>query len=84
MPFSKYKQKFINTKKDGAVSDWIIKVTDPHALILNPLIDRLTILVSGGMCEKSMVSPDRGNYKKLLNREVKLPANWEKLLYERQ
>jgi len=49
-----------------------------------PFINQLTILVSGGTGEKSMVIPVWGNYKKLLSKEVKLPANWERLLSERQ
>jgi hypothetical protein len=84
MPFSKYKQKFIDTKKTGSVPDWILKTTDPNAMIPMPLVDQLTILVSGGTGEKSMVIPVWGSYRKLLSKEVKLPANWEKLLSERQ
>jgi hypothetical protein len=84
MPFSKYKQKFIETKKVGAVPDWILKTTDPNALIPMPLVDQLTILVSGGTGEKSMVMPVWNSYKKLLSKEVKLPANWERLVAERQ
>jgi hypothetical protein len=84
MPFSKYKRKFIDTKKAGAVPDWILKTTDPQAMIPMPLIDRLTILVSGGTGEKSMVIPAWNSYKKLLSKEIKLPGHWEKLMAERQ
>lgn len=79
MPFSKYKQKFIDTKKDGAVPDWILKVTDPHALILNPLIDQLTILVSGGTGEKSMVIPVWYD-SEIVSKEIRLPSGWEERL----
>jgi hypothetical protein len=84
MPFSKYKQKFIDTKRTAGVPYWILKTTDPQALIPMPLIDRLTILVSGGTGEKSMVIPVWNNYKKLLSKEIKLPSNWENLLVERR
>lgn len=84
MPFSKYKRKFIDTRKVGAVPDWILKTTDPNALIPMPLIGELTILVSGGTGEKSMVMPVWNGYKKVLSKEIKLTGNWERLLSERQ
>jgi hypothetical protein len=43
------------SKKAGAVPDWILRTTDPQAPIPMPLMDHLTILVSGGTGEKSMV-----------------------------
>ncbi len=82
MPFAKYKAKFIDTNKAGAVPDSILKTTDPNALVPMPIVNELTILVSGGTGEKSMVIPVWGSYKKLLSRPVKLPANWHKLLDE--
>jgi hypothetical protein len=83
MPFWKYKEKFIDTKRTGGVPDWILKTTDPQAMVPMPVVDRLTILVSGGTGEKSMVIPVWNNYKKLLSKEVKLPAHWDKLLAQR-
>lgn len=51
-------------------------------MIPTPFIDHLTIIVSGGPGEKTMLIPVWGSYKKLLSKEVKLPANWDKLLQE--
>ena len=82
LPFSKYKKKFIDNKKAGGVPEWVLNTTDPNAMIPTPFIDHLTIIVSGGPGEKTMLIPVWGSYKKLLSKEVKLPANWDKLLQE--
>lgn len=82
MPFWKFKQKFIDTKKASNVPASILNTTDPNALVPMPTVSQLTILVSGGTGEKTMVMPVWGSYKKLLSKQVKLPQNWDKLLAE--
>jgi len=80
IPFSKYKKRFIDTKKVQGVPDWILKTEDPHALIPVPLTDHLLVMVSGGTGEKSMLIPVWAASSKVISKEVQLPPNWEELL----
>jgi hypothetical protein len=84
IPFSKYKKRFIDTKKVQGVPDAILKTQDPAALIPVPLMDHLLIVVAGGVGEKSMLVPVWAASNKVLSKEVPLPENWEELLKEAQ
>jgi hypothetical protein len=84
MPFSKYKERFIDTgtaRMLGGVPAWVYETKDPNAMIPVPLIDQFLILVSGGPGEKSMLIPGWVG-SKAISREIRLPANWEELLRE--
>lgn len=72
IPFSKYKKRFIDTKKTHNVPEWVLKTTDPDAMITVPFLDHLVILVSGGTGEKSMLIPVWSATKKLISREVRI------------
>jgi len=80
IPFSKYKKRFIDTRRVQGVPDWILETEDPQAMIPVPLMDHLLILVSGGTGEKSMLVPVWAASRKVLSREVQLPGNWDELL----
>lgn len=82
MPFSKYKKRFMDTRKINGVPEWVLSNTDPNALIPVPFIDHLVILVSGGTGEKSMLIPVWSGMKKVLSREVRTPVGWEAILAE--
>jgi hypothetical protein len=80
IPFSKYKKRFIDTKKVHGVPDWILKTEDPNALIPVPLMDHLLVMVSGGTGEKSMLIPVWAASSKVISKEIQLPGNWDDLL----
>ena len=80
MPFSKYKERFIDTgmaRMIGGVPSWVFETKDPNAMIPVPFIERLLILVSGGPGEKSMLIP---GWAGAISKEIRLPANWQELL----
>jgi hypothetical protein len=80
IPFSKYKERFIDTgmaRLLGGVPSWVFDTKDPNAMIPVPFIDQLLILVSGGPGEKSMLIP---GWSKAVSKEIRLPANWQDLL----
>ena len=82
MPFSKYKERFIDTgiaRLLGGAPSCVFETTDPNAMIPVPFIDQFLILVSGGPGEKSMLIPGWMG-SKAISREIRLPANWRKLL----
>ena len=79
VPFSRYKERFIDTNKAGGAPAWILQTTDPNAMIPVPFIDDFIILVSGGPGEKSMLIPGWGG-SKAISKEIKLPPNWEQLI----
>jgi len=74
LPFSKYKKRFIDTRKVQGVPDWVIKNTDPDAMIPVPFMNHLVILVAGGTGEKSMLIPVWAGTKKVISQEVKTPS----------
>jgi hypothetical protein len=82
MPFSKYKERFIDTHIAavmGGVPSWVFETRDPNAMIPVPFIDQFLILVSGGPGEMSMLIP--GWFRsKAVSREIRLPYNWRELL----
>jgi hypothetical protein len=80
MPFSKYKERFIDTnmaRLTGSVPSWIYETKDPNAMIPVPFIDQFLILVSGGPGEKSMLVP---GWSRAVSKEIRLPGNWQELL----
>lgn len=79
IPFSKYKERFIDTNRAGDASASLLRTKNPNAMIPVPIIDHLIILVSGGPGVKSMVIPGWGGGKSI-SKEIKLPKNWEDLL----
>jgi hypothetical protein len=84
IPFSKYKERFIDTGKSKEALGKTPQPEDsnaPNAMIPTPAIDNLIILVSGGPGVKSMVIPGWGGAK-AISKEIKLPAHWERLLRE--
>ena len=80
IPFSKYKKRFIDTRKVQGVPAWVLKTEDPQAMIPVPFMDHLLIVVAGGPGEKSMLLPVWSASSKVLSKEVQLPGNWEELL----
>ncbi len=80
IPFSKYRKRFIDTKKVQGVPDAILNTRDPAALVPVPLMDHLLIVVAGGVGEKSMLVPVWAASNKVLSKEVQLPGNWDDLL----
>ena len=80
IPFSKYKKRFIETRKVNGVPSWVLENTDPAAMIPVPFMNHLLILVAGGTGEKSMLIPVWSGMKKPLSREIRLPSNWEDIL----
>jgi hypothetical protein len=60
IPFSKYKERFIDTgmaRMIGGVPSWVFDTKDPNAMIPVPFIEQFLILVSGGPGEKSLLIP---------------------------
>ena len=82
IPFDRYKRRFIDTRKVQGVPDWVLKTTDPQAMIPVPFMDHFLIVVSGGPGEKSMLIPVWSASQKVISKEVQLPGNWEELLEE--
>jgi len=80
VPFSKYRKRFIETRKTQGVPDWILNMRDPNAMIPVPIMDRLLIVVAGGVGEKSMLVPVWAASRKVISKEVRLPSNWNSLL----
>ncbi len=81
IPFSRYREKFIETRRAGDVPGWVHDTKDPGAMIPVPFIDEFLILVSGGPGEKSMLVPLWAT-SKAVSREVRLSAAWEALTKE--
>lgn len=82
LPFFKYKERFLDTRMariPGGVPNWILQTKDPQAMIPSPMIDQLLILVSGGPGELSLLVPG-WIYGKVVSKEIRLPANWNKLI----
>jgi hypothetical protein len=79
IPFSKYKEKFIETRRTTDAPVWVLETKDPNAMVPVPFIDQLLILVSGGPGEKSMLIPAWASSKPV-SREIRLSAGWETLL----
>lgn len=79
IPFSKYKERFIDAGK--AVPASVRGITDPDALVPVPVIGQLIILVAGGPGEKSMLIPGWGG-SKAVSKQIRLPADWDVLLGE--
>lgn len=82
MPFSKYKERFIDThmaREGRGVPSWVYETKDPNAMIPVPFIDQFLILVSGGPGEMSMLIPGWVG-SKAITKEIRLPSNWLELL----
>ncbi len=82
MPFSKYKERFIDTgmaRVLGGVPSWVFEIKEPNTMIPVPFIDQFLILVSGGPGEKSMLIPGWMG-SKAISKEIRLPVNWKDLL----
>ncbi len=79
IPFSKYKERFIDTPRFREVPGWVLQTRDPNRMIPVPFIDNFLILVAGGPGEKSMLIPGWSG-SKAVSKEIKLPGNWEDLL----
>jgi hypothetical protein len=81
IPFSKYKERFIDTHRAREAPASILQTKDPNGMIPVPMIDNFIILVAGGPGEKSMLIPCWGG-SKAVSKEIKLPGNWDRLLGE--
>jgi hypothetical protein len=81
IPFSKYKERFIDTNRAREAPAWVLQTKDPKVMIPVPFIDNFIILVAGGPGEKSMLIPGWGG-SKAISKEIKLPGHWENLLQE--
>jgi hypothetical protein len=81
IPFSKYKEKFIDHRRDSGAPAWVLDTKDPNAMVPVPMIDQLLILVSGGPGEKSLLVPVWTG-SKAVSREIRLSTGWETLLKE--
>jgi hypothetical protein len=80
VPFAIFKDRYIDTGMSRkGVPEWVFKVEDPGAMIPNPFISRLLILVSGGSGEKSMLIPAWHN-STIVSKEIRLPSYWAELL----
>ena len=79
IPFSKYKKKFIDTRRAADAPAWVLATTDPEAMVPVPSIDQLIILVAGGVGEKNALVP-LWSAGKPISKEIKLPPNWDALL----
>jgi hypothetical protein len=80
IPFARYKKRFIDTNKVQGLPEWVLKTTDPQAMIPVPFMDHFLIVVSGGAGEKSMIVPVWSQSRKVISREVRLPSAWGELL----
>ncbi len=80
-PLPEFKKYFVGTGADlgRGVPDWVAKETDETKMIPRPFLDKLLILVAGGVGEKSMVIP-LWHQGKAVSREVRLPYNWKELI----
>lgn len=80
IPFKLYKERYLDTSAlRKGIPDWIFRITDPEAMVPNPYMEQLLILVAGGTGEKSMLIPgwsDSG----IMSKEVRLPSSWEEIL----
>jgi hypothetical protein len=81
IPFWKYKEKFIDTRRASGAPGWVLETKEPNAMVPVPSINQLLILVSGGPGEKSMLVPI-WNRSKAVSREIRLSAGWEELMKE--
>ncbi len=80
LPFQKYKKRFIDTRKVHGVPEWVLKNTDPEAMIPVPFMNHLVILVAGGTGEKSMLIPVWAGTKKVISQEIRTPSDWKDIL----
>jgi hypothetical protein len=80
IPFARYKTQFIDTGRVQNVPASVLAM-DPNALIAAPIVDRLFIIVAGGVGEKDMLIP---LWTLPVSREIKLPPNWDELLQRAQ
>jgi hypothetical protein len=76
VPYSRYKEKFVET---GQLDD--VPSLDPNAPIQVPVVEHLTVIVSGGPGEKNVLVPLWFNGQPV-SKEIRLPANWDELLQE--
>ncbi len=81
IPFAKYREKFIATRRAGDVPGWVFDTKDADSMIPVPFMDEFLILVSGGPGEKSMLVPV-WTTSKAVSRTIRLSAGWEALLKE--
>ena len=83
IPFSKYKEKFIDNRRTSGAPSWVLETKDPGAMVPVPVIDQLLILVSGGPGEKSLLVPVWTG-SSAVSREIRLSTGWEALLKARR
>lgn len=81
IPYSRYKEKFIDTRTLAGVPPSVYENKGPRDMIRTPFVGQFLILVAGGPGEKSMVIPGWSG-SRAVSREIRLPANWEELLAE--
>jgi len=83
IPFKLYKERYLDTSvlRKG-MPDWVFRVKDPEAMIPNPLIDKLLVLVAGGTGEKSTLIPGWSNAG-IMSKEIRLPSNWDELIQKK-
>jgi hypothetical protein len=80
IPFRLYKERYLDTGTiHKGIPAWVYQVKDPDAMIPNPLIGHLLILVAGGTGEKSMLIPGWSD-SEILSKEIRLPSDWEERL----
>jgi len=80
IPFKVYKERYLDSAvlRKG-MPDWVLQEKNPEAMIPNPLIDKLLILVAGGAGEKSMLIPGWAGAG-IVSKEIRLPSNWDDLI----
>jgi hypothetical protein len=83
IPFKLYKERYLDTSvlRKG-MPDWVFRVKDPETMIPNPLIDKLLVLVAGGIGEKSTLIPGWSNAG-IMSKEIRLPSNWDELIQKK-
>ena len=81
LPFSEYKKRYLSVQDRSArVPEAVRKTTDPNTMIGSPIIDQFLILVAGGPPGEKCVIVPVWPGSKPVNKEIKVPANWEEVL----
>ena len=77
VPLFRYKTKFMGTGTGTEVLASVMATMDSNGMVQVPFIDRLSIIVAGGVGEKDELMP---LWSPPVSREIKLPPNWNDLL----
>ena len=77
MPFGEWIAQYSTAKEARkGVPEGILEIKDSETLIPKPFLDKLTIIVSGGTGEKSMILPCWAAGR-MVSQEIRLPSGWE-------